>query len=107
MAFLISGTPLKDSAKRVETQKAHLRNIQRLADEKKLIVAGPFLDKGTSAGIFIFNVATIDEAKQLTETDPAVKAGVLKFELRPFYCTAALMEIPETHKKLEKKNVAD
>ncbi len=58
-------------------------------------------------GIFIFDVTTVEEAKTLTETDPAIQAGVLTMELRPFYCSAALVEIPAIHKKLEKKSVTD
>ncbi|MBS1528348.1 MAG: hypothetical protein JST19_22065, partial [Bacteroidetes bacterium] len=73
MAFLKTGpNRLKDSAARAELQKAHLKNIIRLADEGKLIVAGPFLDDQDIRGIFIFNVSSVEEAKKLTETDPAV-----------------------------------
>jgi uncharacterized protein YciI len=64
-------------------QKAHLANIQRLADEKKLVVAGPFGDNGRLRGIFIFKVASIDEARSLAATDPAVQAGRLALEIHP------------------------
>lgn len=108
MAFLKTGpTKIADKAKSAELQKAHLRNITKLADEGKLVMAGPFMDPGEVEGIFIFDVATIAEAKALTETDPAIKAGVLVMELRPFYCSAALMEVAKEHKKLAKKNFAD
>src|ERR1700750_2502587 len=61
MAFLKTGpNRLKDSAARAELQKAHLKNIMRLADEGKLIVAGPFLDDQDIRGIFIFNVSTVE-----------------------------------------------
>jgi uncharacterized protein YciI len=108
MVFLKEGpNRLKDSAARVQLQMAHLKNILRLANEGKLIVAGPFLDKQDIKGIFIFNVSTMDEAKKLTETDPAVKAGTLIMELHPWYGSAALVESFEIHKKIEKKNVAE
>src|ERR1700739_2789073 len=108
MAFLKTGpNRLKDSAARAELQKAHLKNIMRLANEGKLIIAGPFLDDQDIRGIFIFNVGTIEEAKKLTETDPAVKAGSLIMELHPWYGSAALAEAYRLHKKVEKKNVAD
>ncbi|MES2276634.1 MAG: YciI family protein [Bacteroidota bacterium] len=108
MAFLKTGpTKIADKAKMAELQKAHLKNIIKLADEGKLVVAGPFLTPGEVEGIFIFNVATVEEAKTLTETDPAIKAGILVMELRPFYCSAALQEVMGIHKKLEKKSVAD
>lgn len=108
MAFLKEGpNRIKDSVARNELQMAHLKNIMRLANEGKLIVAGPFLDNQPIRGIFIFNVSTVEEAKKLTETDPAIKAGSLVMELHPWYGSAGLMEVFQTHKKVEKKSVAD
>lgn len=108
MAFLRTGpTKITDKVQSAEILKAHLKNIQKLADEGKLVVAGPFMDGKEIEGIFIFDVTTVEEAKTLTETDPAIKAGVLTMELRPFYCSAALVKIPGIHKKLEKKSVTD
>src|ERR1700744_6805656 len=81
MAFLKAGPNRpKDSVARMELQKAHLKNITRLANEGKLILAGPFMDDQSIKGIFIFNVTTIEEAKKLTETDPAIQAGSLIME---------------------------
>lgn len=85
LAFLVRGSftpPSKEAAE--ELQKAHLANINRLAEMKKLIVAGPFGDKGQLRGIFVFKVGSLEEAKLLTETDPAVKAGRLVLELHPW-----------------------
>ncbi|MFM9905328.1 MAG: YciI family protein [Pyrinomonadaceae bacterium] len=81
----------------------HFANIGRLADEGKLAVAGPF-EKNDKAyrGLYIFNVATIAEAEKLVQLDPAVKAGVFVPDLTLWYASAAMMTIPETHKKLEK-----
>ncbi len=67
-----------------ELQKAHMANIQRLAAIKKLVVAGPFGDNGNLRGIFVFRVASLDEAKQLSATDPAVQAGRLTINLHPW-----------------------
>jgi uncharacterized protein YciI len=108
MAFLKSGpNRSKDSVARAELQKAHLKNITRLVDEGKLIVAGPFMDDQPIRGIFIFNVSTVEEARKLTATDPAIKAGSLVMELHPWYGSAALMETVGIHRKLEKESVAD
>jgi uncharacterized protein YciI len=67
-----------------ELQKAHIANIQRLAAMKKLVVAGPFGDNGNLRGIFVFRVASLDEARQLSATDPAVQAGRLVVDLHPW-----------------------
>lgn len=103
LAFLKSGpTPSPDSTVRADLQAAHMANIRRLAEEGKLIVAGPFLDNTELRGIYLFNVKTIEEARALTATDPAIQAGALVMELHPWYGTAALMAIPEISPKLQK-----
>ena len=86
LAFLVRGdkwTPEKTPATEA-IQKAHMANIQRLADMKKLVVAGPFGDNGRLRGIFVFRVDTIEEAKTLAETDPAVQAGRLALLIHPW-----------------------
>jgi uncharacterized protein YciI len=103
LAFLKSGkTKIEDEARRNELMKAHLKNIQRMANEGKLVVAGPFLDKQSFRGIYIFNVTSIEEAEKLTMTDPAIQAGTLEMELHPWYGSAALMEVVRIHKTLER-----
>jgi uncharacterized protein YciI len=81
--FLTRGekwTPEKTPATE-DIQKAHLANINRLAEMKKLIAAGPFGDDGRLRGIFVFRVGSLEEAKALTATDPAVQAGRLAMEI--------------------------
>ena len=108
MAFLKSGSvKIQDSIKRAELQREHLKNIFRLAEEGTLIVAGPFLDDLSIRGIFIFNVESVEEARKIAETDPAVKAGVLTLELHPWYGSAALMEISGIHKMIQKNSIMD
>lgn len=88
---------------RKEIFAGHFANIGRLADEGKLVVAGPFgKNERSYRGLYIFNVATIEEAEKLVMLDPAVKAGVFVPELTPWYGSAAMMVVGETHKKIEK-----
>ena len=91
MAFLKSG-PNRDFSQEEakQLQLKHLENIEKIA-AGKLVVAGPFLDDGEIRGIYIFNVKTIEEAEELTNTDPAIKAGSLVMDLKPWYGSAALM----------------
>jgi uncharacterized protein len=108
VAFLKAGpVKLTDSLQRAELQKAHLKNITRMAEEGKLIIAGPFMDDQPLRGIFIFDVATLEEAGQLTSTDPAVKAGTLIMELHPWYGSAALLNIQNLHKQIQKKDFGE
>jgi uncharacterized protein YciI len=86
MVFLTAGpNRTQDSATAAKIQEGHLGNITRLFNEKKMILAGPFMDKGIYRGIFIFDVATEDEVKQLLQTDPAIKSGRLGYEIHPWY----------------------
>jgi uncharacterized protein len=86
MVFLTAGpNRTQDSATAAKIQEGHLNNITRLFNEKKMIMAGPFLDKGVYKGIFLFDVATEEEVKQLLQTDPAVEAGRLGYEIHPWY----------------------
>jgi len=108
MAFLKRGPNRnQDSTTASELQIAHLKNILRMAKEGKLVLAGPFLDNDEVRGIYVFDVSTIEEAKTLTETDPAIKAGRLEMELRPWYGSAALMEVNQLHGTLQKKSIVD
>jgi uncharacterized protein YciI len=86
LAFLTRGekwTPEKTPATE-EIQKGHMANINRLAEMKKLIAAGPFGDNGRLRGIFVFRVSSLEEAKLLTATDPAVQAGRLAMDIHPW-----------------------
>lgn len=106
MAFLKRGPNRnRDSTEAAKLQRAHLDNIIRLAEEGKLITAGPFGDDGNIRGIYIFNVSSVEEARLLTETDPAIQAGSLELELRPWYGPAALQMINDWSKKITKKEI--
>lgn len=108
IAFLKRGPKTdhpKEEAERL--MKAHLQNIGKMAEEGKLVVAGPFLDNGPLRGIYIFKVATVEEAQALTATDPAVQAGRLEMELHPWYGSAALAEVNGIHKRLEKTSLTE
>lgn len=88
LAFLKKGPNRKEGDGETpqvqELQKAHLANINRLAETKKLILAGPFGDDGNLRGIFVFRVSSPEEAKDLCATDPMIKAGRLAAEIHPW-----------------------
>ena len=85
MVFLYKGSNRNQDSLEVEKiQAEHLANIKRLADEEKLIVAGPFLDDKDLRGIFIFDVETEEEVRDLVETDLAIKTGRLRYEIHPW-----------------------
>lgn len=108
MAFLKRGPNRSLSPEEAQAlQQGHLENINRMATEGSLILAGPFLDDGNIRGIYIFDVRTVEEAEALTKTDPAIQAGSLEMELKPWYGSAALMEVNTLHTRLQKKSITE
>jgi uncharacterized protein YciI len=108
MAFLKKGPNRDlDSAEAVSLQIAHLKNIQKMAEQGKLVLAGPFFGDGEIRGIYIFNVETLTEAEELTRTDPAIQAGSLVMDLKEWYGSAALQAVNDIHKTLSKKDISD
>ena len=81
----------------------HMANINRLAGNGKLIVAGPMgKNDNQYRGIFILNVTSFQEANELLQTDPTIKEKIFEAELYKWYGSAALPVYLETHKKIEK-----
>jgi uncharacterized protein YciI len=98
MGFLRRG-PKWSKERTPEAQAAgegHMANIKRLGACGKLLIAGPFKhpadapDQGPLAGIFLFDVATQEEAEALMRTDPAIIAGRFTMEVLPWYGPAGL-----------------
>ena len=86
MVFLKKGPNRDhDSTTAAEIQKDHLANIGKLAAMGKILVAGPFGDDGDPRGIFIMDCKDEAEVKELCASDPAVKAGRLAVEIRPWW----------------------
>ncbi len=86
LAFLKRGdnrSHSEEEAARIQT--AHLAHMDKLAKEGKINIAGPFGDDGDIRGIVIYSVPTLEEAKKLTQNDPAVVAGRLKIEVHPWW----------------------
>jgi len=74
-----------DSLSLVKIQEGHMANINKMAESGKLQIAGPFGDDGNWRGIFIFDVATEEEVKELLKDDPAIQSGRLAYEIHPWW----------------------
>lgn len=83
----------------------HMQNMGRLVSIGKLIVAGPLGKNDKNyRGIFVLNTSSVEEAKALLETDPAIKGKVLDAEIYPWYGSAALPLYLKEHDKVQKKS---
>lgn len=91
------------SEERKATFDGHMANMRRMADEGKLIVAGPFAkprDKDWR-GIFVMDTPSVETAREWSETDPGVRSGAFALEFRPMRASAGLRKTLEFERALK------
>jgi uncharacterized protein YciI len=96
--------PMPAGKERDEMFRGHFANMQRLAGEGKLVLAGPFDNVDGWRGLFIMATADIEEARRWTATDPVIASGEMVAEYHRYFGSAALMAVTEEHKKIAKKS---
>lgn len=96
-------TRVPEGEERSEMFRGHFANMTRLSDEGKLALAGPLDGVDGWRGLFILAVTDIEEAKKIVATDPVIIKGEMVAEYHSYFGSAALMVVPETHKKVAKK----
>ena len=76
-------------------QRQHLGHLQAMARAGKLVVAGPFDDQTDPRmrGLCIYRTS-LDEARQLANEDPAVKAGRLEVEVLSWWVEKGAITFP-------------
>jgi len=94
---------IEDKAERAKIFEGHFANMGRLANEKKLVFAGPLDGVQGRRGIFVIATGDIEEAKRYVATDPVIVSGLMEAEYHKLYGSAALMMVNEVHGKIEKK----
>lgn len=93
----------EDEAKMTEAFNGHMKNMNTMVEAGKLVVAGPIGENDKNyRGIFILNETDIEKAKALLQTDPAIKAKYLDYDIFPWYGSAALSEYLEASDKVWK-----
>lgn len=104
LVMLKTGT--NTSATKLETDSlfaGHMANMGKLVKANQLIVAGPLGKNDKNyRGIFILNTKSLDEAKAILATDPAIKAKLLAADLFNWYGSAALAEYLKADDKVGK-----
>lgn len=73
----------EEEAKKIQAE--HLAYLGGLYEKGILNLNGPVGDGGEIAGISVYSTPTLEEAVKLAEADPAVKAGRLVVEARPWW----------------------
>lgn len=82
----------------------HFANINRLAKEGKLALAGPFDGVDGWRGLFVMATPDIEEARGWVGTDPVVINGEMVAEYHKYYGSAALMLVNDAHGRIAKKS---
>lgn len=108
LVYLKTG-PQSGKLPEAENQAAfagHFSNMQRLADERKLLIAGPFgkvrHDPGLR-GIFILDTAKRAEAEAWASTDPPTRAGIFVLEYHDISSSYSFLAALERHAAREAK----
>jgi uncharacterized protein YciI len=76
----------------------HFSNMERLAEERQLLLAGPFgqvRHDDTLRGLFVLDTGDPARAKAIAETDPTTKAGVFVLEYHALSTAAPLRALLE------------
>jgi len=92
--YAIIGRDVENSLERRRSVRPeHLRRIEELRDQGRLVLAGPFPaidsddpgDAGFSGSLIVAEFATLAEARAWAEADPYVSAGVFaELTVKPF-----------------------
>jgi uncharacterized protein YciI len=106
LVILKSGpTRVPAGPERDEMYKGHFANMNRLAAEGKLALAGPLDGVDGWRGLFVFAVPDIDEARKHVATDPVIIKGEMVAEYHVYSGSAALMLVRDAHAKIMKKKL--
>jgi len=94
---------IEKGAKRDSLFAGHFSNMDRLAADGKLIIAGPIgTNEKSYRGIFILNTATLDEAREILKSDPTIRTGIFETDLFEWYGSAAISEYLKVAEKIVK-----
>lgn len=101
-------TGLTPEAQR-EAFAGHFSNMERLADEGELLIAGPFMPPKPAdhRGLFVIDEKTVDAGMVHAATDPTTVAGIFVLEGRVFTTDAPLTDLPRLEKEDEARRLAD
>jgi uncharacterized protein len=85
-----------DDAELDRIQAEHLAFYARLRASGEVVTNGPVVDQPDVSlrGLGFYRTGSLEQARQLAETDPAVAAGRLVVEIMTWYCPPGTMSKP-------------
>ncbi len=94
MYYVINGTDVEGSLeRRLSARSAHLKRLEKLKDEGRLLLAGPYpaIDgetpgpAGYTGSLIVAEFDSLEDAKAWADADPYVEAGVYSnVNVKPF-----------------------
>jgi uncharacterized protein YciI len=95
---------------RSEAFAGHFANMERMANDGDLLIAGPLGEPKSDEdhrGIFVLDKPTLEEGMALANTDPTTKLGVFVLEGFVFSTEAPLTDLPRLDNAAEEARLAD
>ena len=88
--------PAYDDAELQRIQAEHLAHHARLRESGQVVTNGPVRDQPDASlrGLAFYRTGSLEQARQLAEADPAVRAGRLAVEIMTWYCPPGTMSQP-------------
>jgi uncharacterized protein len=88
--------PAYDDAELARIQAEHLAHHDRLRESGQVVTNGPVTDQPDTSlrGVAFYRTGSLEQARQLAEADPAVRAGRLVVEIMTWYCPPGGMSKP-------------
>jgi len=85
-----------DDAELARIQAEHLAHHARLRESGQVVTNGPVRDQPDVSlrGLTFYRTGSLEQARQLAEADPAVRAGRLAVEIMTWYCPPGTMSKP-------------
>ena len=67
----------------------HVQHYAKLHDDGKLLLGGPFTDADSGGMMIAAGGVSREELEEFASSDPAVRAGLLKYEVKTWYVAMA------------------
>jgi uncharacterized protein len=75
-------------------QESHLAHLRQLREIGEVIAAGPLEENVELRGVLLFSTPSVERARELMKSDPAITNGRLTLDLYTWYSPADLRVAP-------------
>lgn len=83
VAFLVKAPGAAEAPLPPDLLRRHLAYIRAMIEQKRYVVAGPFLDHDRVVAMAIVAAPTLEEAQRIATSDPTVMEGHYAVEVHP------------------------